>query len=95
MNDTALLITLLGTIGGVIQAIFWRWVTAINEARKEDKRKIEMVKADLVKLQSEVYRDYQSKANAHLDNQRILESLNDLKADVKELGQKLDKKVDK
>nr|DAP86859.1 MAG TPA: hypothetical protein [Caudoviricetes sp.] len=42
-----------------------------------------------------MYRNYQSKSDAHIDNQRILESLSDLKADVKELGHKLDKKADK
>lgn len=94
MNDTYLVLT-ISIVAGVIQAIFWRWVSSIGDSNKENSKKLEHFGAELAELRAEVYRDYQSKNNAHIDNQRILESLSDLKADVKELSHKLDKKVDK
>lgn len=94
MSDTYL-IFIVGIVATVAQAIFWKWVQGINDERKADRAKIELLGAEIGQLRSEVYRNYQSKSDAHIDNQRILESLNDLKADVKELGHKLDKKADK
>lgn len=79
----------------MIQAIFWRWVSSIGDSNKENSKRLENFGSELAELRAEVYRDYQSKNNAHIDNQRILESLSDLKTDVKELSHKLDKKVDK
>lgn len=94
MTDTYLVLT-ISIVAGVIQAIFWRWVSSIGDSNKENSKKLENFGSELAELRAEVYRDYQSKNNAHIDNQRILESLSDLKADVKELSHKLDKKVDK
>lgn len=94
MNDTYLVLT-ISIVAGVIQAIFWRWVSSIGDSNKENSKRLENFGSELAELRAEVYRDYQSKNNAHIDNQRILESLSDLKTDVKELSHKLDKKVDK
>lgn len=94
MNDTYVVLT-ISIIAGVIQAIFWRWVATISAAQDKSSSQLDDLKVQISELRAEIYRNYQSKSDAHIDNQRILESLNDLKADVKELGHKLDKKADK
>lgn len=94
MSDTYLVLT-ISIVAGIIQAIFWRWVATLSSSQDENRQQLNNIKTEIGELRAEMYRNYQSKSDAHIDNQRILESLSDLKADVKELGHKLDKKADK
>lgn len=94
MSDTYIVLT-ISIVAGIIQAIFWRWVATLSSSQDENRLQISTLKSEVSDLRAEMYRNYQSKSDAHIDNQRILDSLSDLKADVKELGHKLDKKADK
>lgn len=94
MSDTYLVLT-ISIVAGIIQAIFWRWVATLSSSQDENRLQISTLKSEVSDLRAEMYRNYQSKSDAHIDNQRILDSLSDLKADVKKLGHKLDKKADK
>ena len=94
MSDTYLVLT-ISIVATIVQAIFWRWVATLSSSQDENRLQISTLKSEVSDLRAEMYRNYQSKSDAHIDNQRILDSLSDLKADVKELGHKLDKKADK
>lgn len=94
MSDTYVVLT-ISIVATIVQAIFWRWVATLSSSQDENRLQLNQLKSDIAELRSEMYRNYQSKSDAHIDNQRILDSLSDLKADVKELGHKLDKKADK
>lgn len=94
MSDTYLVLT-ISIVAGIIQAIFWRWVATLSSSQDENRLQISTLKSEVSDLRAEMYRNYQSKSDAHIDNQRILDSLSDLKGDVKKLGHKLDKKADK
>ena len=94
MSD-ALLMLVISTVIGIVQAIFWRWVSTLSDARKEDGKKIEYLQNQVTALKVEIYRDYQSKSDAHRDNEQIMEMLRGLKADLEKLSDKLDKKADK
>jgi len=94
MSDTYIVLT-ISIVAPIAQAIFWRWVATLSSSQDENRLQISTLKSEVSDLRAEMYRNYQSKSDAHIDNQRILDSLSDLKADVKELGHKLDKKADK
>ena len=94
MSDTYIVLT-ISIVATIVQAIFWRWVATLSSSQDENRLQISTLKSEVRDLRAEMYRNYQSKSDAHIDNQRILDSLSDLKADVKELGHKLDKKADK
>lgn len=85
----------ISTVAALIQAIFWRWVSMISDARKEDGKKIESLSREVVELRAEVYKKYQTKEDSHRDSQKILDALKDIKTDVGKLSDKLDKKADK
>ena len=94
MSDTYIVLT-ISIVATIVQAIFWRWVATLSSSQDENRLQISTLKSEVSDLRAVMYRNYQSKSDAHIDNQRILDSLSDLKADVKELGHKLDKKADK
>lgn len=94
MSDTYIVLT-ISIVTTIVQAIFWRWVATLSSSQDENRLQISTLKSEVSDLRAEMYRNYQSKSDAHIDNQRILDSLSDLKVDVKELGHKLDKKADK
>lgn len=94
MNDTYVVLT-ISIVATIVQACFWRWVANLSTTQEKNSSQLDGLKVQINELRAEMYRNYQSKSDAHLDSNRILESLNDLKADVKELGYKLDKKADK
>lgn len=94
MND-AVVMLIASTVVGIIQAIFWRWVSAISDASQKTANKLDTVQLQVAALQSEMYRDYQSKMEAHKDNDRIMASLQKIEADVAKISDKLDKKADK
>lgn len=95
MNLDAIGMITLTTIIGLITTAFWRWVSTISDSSKENSKKIEMISSEVAELRAEIYRDYQSKGEAHIDSQRILQALNKIESDVGRISDKLDRKVDK
>ena len=95
MNDAMMVLIISTTVVTIVQAIFWRWVSSVSDNSKDNAKKLESFGAEMADLRAEIYRDYPSKSDVHMDNQKILDSLKELKSDVKQLSDKLDKKVDK
>lgn len=94
MND-AMMVLIISTAVGLISTIFWRWVSAVSDGSKENTKKVDDLRTDLTSFKLEVSQNYQSKADAHRDMQTIMEALREIKTEVKEVGNKLDKKADK
>lgn len=94
MSD-AMLMFGLTTVVTLISAVFWRWVSSISKALDKDGDQIDGLKAEVDDLRSEVYRNYQSKTDAHRDSEQIISMLRDIKKDVAKLSDKLDNKADK
>lgn len=94
MSDTYL-IFIVGIVATVAQAIFWRWVQGINDERKADRTKIEQVEKDLGHLRTKIAENYQSKADSHKDNDRIMQTLTKIEHNIEKISEKLDKKADK
>lgn len=94
MNDPFVMLA-VSTVIGIIQAIFWRWVSAISDYQSTLTKKIEAVQKDMVDFKTLVFQDYQSKADAHTDSERIMKSLERIEQDVSKISDKLDKKADK
>lgn len=95
MNLDAMGMLAITTVATVVQAIFWRWVSSISDTSKDNAKKLEDYATELGRLRAEIYRDYQSKGDAHTDNQRIMQALTKIETDVGKISDKLDKKVDK
>lgn len=85
----------ISSVFTVVTAIFWRWVTALSNARDKDGTKIDELTAEVAALKAEVYRDYQSKSESHRDNAQIIDMLKELQSNVTRLGDKIDRKADK
>lgn len=94
MSD-ALIMFGISSVFTVVTAIFWRWVTALSNARDKDGAKIDELTSEVASLKAEVYRDYQSKSESHRDNAQIIDMLREIKNDVTRLGDKMDQKADK
>lgn len=82
-------------IATTVLGVFWKWVSSLKENSQENSKKIETINTTIIDLKTEIYRDYQSKEDAHKDHKHLLEVLKEIKGDIKEVGNKLDKKVDK
>lgn len=94
MSDTYIVL-IISTVLGLVQAGFWKWVQNISDERKADRTKIDRLDEDLNELRSEMYKNYQSKVDSHKDNDRIMQSLQEIKTELGKVNDKLDKKVDK
>lgn len=94
MNDT-LIIFAISTVAGLIQAVFWRWVANLSDAQKANLGEINSLKNDMSSLKQEIYRDYPNRTELSKFEDRIMKSLNEIKAEVAKLNDKLDKKADK
>ncbi len=95
MNLDAIGMLLITAVVGFITTIFWRWVSVVSDTSKDNTKKLEDVKSDIGLFKLHVSELYQSKADAHKDMQFIIELFKEIKADVKEIGNKMDKKADK
>ncbi|STZ07201.1 Uncharacterised protein [Moraxella caprae] len=91
----SLIILAISTVLGLVQAVFWRWVSNLSDSQKSNTEQINAVKDQITKLQSEIYRDYPSKADVHKDSERIMQSLQEIKTELGKVNDKLDKKADK
>ncbi len=78
----------MGVIFSLLQGAFWYWVKGI----KQDSDKI---RKELSDLKSEIYKDFQTKDDAQKNFERIMSSLEGIKADIHRLNDKLDRKADK
>ena len=94
MND-AMMMLIISTVVGLISTIFWRWVSTVSDGSKDNTKKVDDLRTDLTSFKLEVSQNYQSKADAHRDMQTIMDGLKEIKVEVKEVGNKLDKKADK
>ena len=94
MND-AMMVLIISTVVGLISTIFWRWVSTVSDGSKANTKKVDDLRTDLTGFKLEVSQNYQSKADDHRDMQTIMEALREIKTEVKEVGNKLDKKADK
>lgn len=94
MND-AMMVLIISTVVGLISTIFWRWVSTVSDGGKDNTKKVDDLRTDLTSFKLEVSQNYQSKADAHRDMQTIMDGLKEIKVEVKEVGNKLDKKADK
>lgn len=94
MNDTYIVLT-ISIVATIVQAIFWRWVSSIGDSSKDNSKKLEAFGEQLSTLRAEIYRDYQSKTDSHKDNDRIMQSLHEIKTELNKVNDKLDKKADK
>ena len=95
MNIDAVGMLAITTGVTIAQAIFWYWVNSLKNSSQENTKKIDDVKKEVTDFKLEVSQNYQTKADAHRDMQTIIETLREIKAEVKEVGNKLDKKADK
>ena len=95
MNLDALGMLSVTTVVTIVQAIFWRWVSSVSDNSKDNAKKLEDMKTDISGFKLDVSQNYQSKAEAHRDMQTIMDGLKEIKVEVKEVGNKLDKKADK
>lgn len=94
MND-AIALLILSTIIGLISTAFWRWVSSISDISRDNASKMDALRGEFMQFQLEFAGDYQRKSDAHIDNERIIKAIDELKGDVKELSHKLDRKMDK
>lgn len=95
MNIDAVGMLAITTGVTIAQAVFWYWVNSLKNSSQENTKKIDTVDNKLTDFKLEVSQNYQSKADAHRDMQTIMEALREIKTEVKEVGNKLDKKADK
>ncbi len=95
MNLDAIGMLLITAVVGFITTIFWRWVSTVSDTSKDNSKKLEDVKSEMGLFKLHVSENYQSKTEAHKDMTLIMETLKEIKGDVKEIGNKLDKKADK
>lgn len=95
MNIDAFGMFVISTAVGLISTIFWRWVSGISDVSKDNANRIEAANRDLTEFKLEVSQKYQSKADAHRDMQLIMDMFREIKSDIKELGIRLEKKMDK
>lgn len=94
MSDTYIVL-IISTVLGLVQAGFWKWVQNISDERKADRAKIEQVEKDLGHLRTKIAENYQSKADSHKDNDRIMQTLTKIEHNIEKISEKLDKKADK
>lgn len=95
MNIDAVGMLAITTGVTIAQAVFWYWVNSLKNSSQENTKKLEEVKTELTNFKLQVSEHYQSKADAHKDVQLITDMLKEIKTEVKEVGNKLDKKADK
>ena len=94
MSD-AMMVLIISTAVGLISTIFWRWVSTVSDGSKDNTKKVDDLRTDLTGFKLEVSQNYQSKADAHRDMQTIMDGFKEIKGEVKEVSNKLDKKADK
>lgn len=94
MSDPYLLWSI--SLGATIaQGIFWYWVNSLKNNSQENTKNIDSINSKLNDFKLQVTEQYQSKADAHRDMNLIMETLKEIKVEVKEVSNKLDKKADK
>lgn len=72
-------------------AAFWRWADKLGKNDDEITKKLEL----MLKQIHEVELSYQSKDEAKRERSEVMDLLREIKSSLKEVSDKLDKKVDK
>lgn len=83
------------SIWGLITAGFWLWVNTMSGHIKELRKELFMLNEKLHNIEKHMDRQYQSKEDARIDKKEIIDLLKEIKGDLKEVNNKLDRKVDK
>lgn len=79
------------TLWGFATAAGWFWVNGLSQRLKE----AEQERAKLRERVHDVEKSYQSKSDARELRTEILDNLREIKGNLKEVNDKLDKKADK
>lgn len=79
------------TLLGLAISAFWFYVKNLATRLKED----QAAREALVERLHKVELTYQSRADAQRENAQITELLKEIRADLKEVSEKLDRKADK
>lgn len=85
----------VSAVFGLISTVFWKWVSTISKARDKDSAKLDKLTSELSSIKLDVAMNYQSKTEAHRDSEQVLDMLKEIKNDLKQLNNKLDRKADK
>lgn len=80
-----------GTLMTLAIGGFWRWADKLGKSDDEITKKLEAI----MKQVHDVEKHYQSKADARVDSDKVMELLKEIKADVKEVRNELYKQKDK
>ncbi|MCQ9325790.1 MULTISPECIES: hypothetical protein [Neisseria] len=80
-----------GTLVSFLIALLWYWVKSISDGLKEARKD----RDELLGRLHSVETSYQTKAEAKDNRNEILNLLREIKADLKEVGQKIERKADK
>ncbi|WII93173.1 hypothetical protein QEO94_11240 [Kingella negevensis] len=78
-------------LGSAVVAAFWRWADKLGKNDDEITKKLEL----MLKQIHEVELSYQSKDEAKRERSEVMDLLREIKSSLKEVSDKLDKKVDK
>lgn len=95
MNMDAIGMLIITTVAAIVQACFWRWVSAVSDASRGNAEQIAVARSEMARFRLDVATHYQNKADAHRDTAQIMKAIDDLRADIKHLSSKLDRKMDK
>ncbi len=93
--DKTVILFVIGTVITLLSSIFWFWVHSIQKKQDEERQRNLEIGKNLQKFKDEVYQNYQTKNEAKDNFQQIMKSLDDIKTDVHQINDKLDRKADK
>lgn len=91
----SLIVLGVSTTIGLVQAVFWRWVSGISDAQKSNTQDIAKLRVEVSELKAEIYLNYPTKSDMHKDNDKIMQSLTKIEHQLEKVNDKLDKKADK
>ena len=80
-----------GLVMSFLIALLWYWVKSISDDLKEARKERDALLGRLHGVET----SYQTKAEAKDNRNEVLTLLREIKADLKEVGQKIERKADK
>ncbi len=93
--DKTIVMSVVSIFFSLLQGAFWFWVNSLVKNQALARQKIDEIETKLYEFQQEVYKSYQSKTDSHRDIERIENLCNDIKKELHNVSNKLDKKADK
>lgn len=85
----------MSLVVGTFSAIFWYWIKNIDKKQDEDKARMDKIEADLRGETQKIRDEYQRRDDAKSEYSNVLQLLRDIRSDVRDLSNKIDKKADK